>query len=126
MQWENGRLYGRCINGDRNNEAEYMYVHFQKRDMNFTPCLEDEDSFMIIPNEFIKSRAFSDSELQDLMLDDPEYETEFRKKYTNFFVTKSFLTYVKMFFEADTYGKIIGLKRRYIHSWHKIFGELKE
>ena len=73
FRWKNGKLLGLSVDGKNGNDIEYLYVHLQKRAMNFTPGLENEDSFMIIPNEFVKDHELMPKETADLMRHDSGY-----------------------------------------------------
>ena len=74
FRWKDGKVYGLSVNGEMGNDIEYLYLHLQKRKMQFTPGLENEDSFMVIPNEFVKDHALTEDEARQCMLPDSSYE----------------------------------------------------
>ena len=98
FRWKNGKLLGLSLNGETGNDKEYLYVHLQKRVMKFTPNLEHDNSFMIIPNEFVKDHGLTQEEIQEFIKPDPAYDSAHKKniKY-----------YIKKFFSFDTRGKLI-------------------
>lgn len=74
FRWKDGKVYGLSVNGEMGNDIEYLYLHLQKRKMKFTPGLENEDSFMVIPNEFVKDHELTEDEARQCMLPDSSYE----------------------------------------------------
>ena len=54
--WDNGNLYAKYLHFFKQYEYEVMYVHLQKRKMNFKKELENKESFYIFPNKFIEKR----------------------------------------------------------------------
>ncbi|MBR0151816.1 MAG: hypothetical protein IJP89_10700 [Synergistaceae bacterium] len=74
FRWKEGKVYGLSVNGESGNDVEYLYLHLQKRKMKFTPGLENEDSFMIIPNEFVKDHELTQDEARQYMMPDSSYE----------------------------------------------------
>ena len=117
FRWINGKLYGLAIDGDPECDQEYLYVHLQKRTMKFTQGLENEDSFMIIPNEFVKDHALTRAEIDAFMTPDTEYEQVFRLKY-NVDRKRGIFASIIRFMARDSAGKIISLKTR----WNKLCG----
>ena len=103
FRWENGRIFGLSLDGKTGNDTEYLYVHLQKRAMNFTPGLEDEDSFMIVPNEFVKDHELTEDEAKSLMTPDAEYERAMRRKISR--SSRGFFGAVKAFLETDSVEK---------------------
>ena len=83
----------------------------------FTPGLENEDSFMIIPNEFVKDHALTQEEIDVLMTPDPEYERAVMAKY-GIGIKRSIFERIRSFMKKDTASKIISLKMR----WNKLIG----
>ncbi|MBQ6972507.1 MAG: hypothetical protein IJP86_09180 [Synergistaceae bacterium] len=71
--------------------------------MNFTPGLEDEDSFMIVPNEFVKDHELTEDEAKSLMTPDAEYERAMRRKISR--SSRGFFGAVKAFLETDSVEK---------------------
>ena len=88
----------------------------QKRPMIFTPGLENEDSFMIIPNEFVKDHALTQEEIEALMTPDPEYERAYMAKHRQ--QRRGILGRIRNFLTKSTPDKIITIKMR----WNKLIG----
>lgn len=74
FKWKNGKVYALTFRNNSLIETEYLYLHIQKRAMKFESGLENEDSFMIIPNEFVKDHELTHEEAQQLMKPDLYYE----------------------------------------------------
>lgn len=87
FRWDNGKLYGLAVNGEKGNDKEYIYLHLQKRAMKFVPDIEHEDSFLIVPNEFVKDHELSQEEITRYITPDPVYEHE-RKRGAAYFFRK--------------------------------------
>ena len=88
--------------------------------MKFTPGIEEEDSFMIIPNEFVKDHELTQEEAEALMTPDPEYERTMTARYPH---PRKFSQRIKRLFACDAVRSIITLKsiwnklrRRKLHS----------
>ena len=75
--------------------------------MKFTPGLENEDSFMIIPNEFIKDYSPTIDEIRQFMMPDHEYEEFIRAKYGRGSIFKR----IGAFIASDRITKIVKLKK---------------
>ena len=104
-------MFGLSLNGEEGNDIEYLYVHLQKRAMKFTPGLENEDSFMIVPNEFVKDHELTQEEIQSLLTPDPAYEAKMGRK--------QLAKRIRIFLDSNTRGKIMRLQRR----WHLRIGK---
>ena len=115
FRWKDGHLYGLALNGEAGNDMEYLYVHLQKRSMKFTPGLEDEDSFMIVPNEFVRDHELTQEEISRFLTPDPQYEAAMRRKYSH----KPLGERIKNFLQAGTHAQIMRLRRR----WHRLIGK---
>ena len=95
----------------------------QKRPMNFTPGLENENSFMIIPNEFVKDHPLTQEEITSFMTPDADYERELTAKYGSLFMPKpGLLSRIKMCIKSlvkscagNDPDKILRLKMRWNH-----------
>ncbi|MBQ7154132.1 MAG: hypothetical protein IJR85_01105 [Synergistaceae bacterium] len=95
--------------------------------MKFTPGLENENSFMVIPNEFVKDHELTQEEIDSLMTPDPEFEQAQREKYpilwkhpkpSLFRRAKNFVkTLIKRAVNNDP-EKILALKQR----WNRFTG----
>lgn len=60
FRWESGNLYRVFLKGDELGEQEVVYVHFLKRPMQLdNPNICNDDSFLIIPNRFVKDQQLS-------------------------------------------------------------------
>ena len=81
FRWIDGKVIALSFGGTPGLDLEYLYLHLQKRPMKFTPGLENENSFMVIPNEFVKDHELTQNEIQELMTPDPEFEQAQRAKY---------------------------------------------
>ena len=81
FRWKDGKIFALSVGGNTETNTEYLYLHIQKRTMMFTPGLENEDSFMIIPNEFVKDHALTNDEIASLMTPDPDYERAIAARY---------------------------------------------
>ena len=84
-RWKNGRVFSLAVNGNPELTIEHLYMHFIKRPMKFTPGLEEESSFMAVPNEFVKDHELTQEEIAQLMTPDPQYEQEMYAKYGKMF-----------------------------------------
>ena len=104
-----------AIDGNPDRNVEFLYLHIQKRALKFTPGLENEDSFMLIPNEFVKDHELTQDEIQRLMTPDEEYAQEWRKRIAK---NRSLLTRIRNFFVGDTAEKIFHIKAR----WNTLLG----
>ncbi|MBQ7561148.1 MAG: hypothetical protein IJS99_04870, partial [Synergistaceae bacterium] len=111
FRWENGKIFG--IGGDveRSKNYEFIYIHLQKRAMKFTPGLENEDSFLIVPNEFIRDHELSDEEITAFTTPNAEYEKILCTKYNSFYPNTKGLRRLKDFLKNDTGYKIIMFKK---------------
>lgn len=78
--WNKGKLYYYYILEGKIQKKEYMYAHFQKRKMKVTKCSTSEDSFSIVPNEFVNSTNFNDLLDQEKIIDKYPYYVSSRKK----------------------------------------------
>ena len=87
FRWKDGKLFGLSLNGETGHDKEYLYVHLQKRQMQFRLGLENEDSFLITPNEFISDRELTQEDLHSFMMPDPVYDKE-RKRGAMYFLKK--------------------------------------
>ena len=114
--WKDGKLYGLAINGKLGSEKEYLYAHFQKRIMNFTPGIENEDSFMIIPNDFVKEHELTQAEIQALMKPSPEYVQSVLERLGWTGKKKPLIERIKTFLSLSKAEKIVRLKLR----WNKL------
>ena len=58
FRWDNGVLTRVSVNaqGEEVGSEEYMYIHFQKRNMS-SKCGEEAEKFYIVPNCFLDSRT---------------------------------------------------------------------
>ena len=115
VRWKNGKLFVLAIDGNPDRNVEFLYLHIQKRALKFTPGLENEDSFMLIPNEFVKDHELTQDEIQRLMTPDEEYAQEWRKRIAK---KRSLLTRIRNFFVGDTAEKIFHIKAR----WNTLLG----
>ena len=106
FRWKDGKIFGLSLNGEAGNDREYRYVHLPKRAMKFTPGLENEDSFMIIPNEFVKDHELTQEEIKALMTPDPEYERRIAAKYP----PTTFAKKIKSFIFGSRHRKILYFK----------------
>ena len=94
---------------------EYLYIHLQKRAMNFTPGIEDEDSFMIIPNEFVKDHELTQEEIVALMTPDPEYK-QAKISYAKPTIIRRIMRFIfksrheKIFYVKVLINKLLGRK----------------
>lgn len=79
--------------------------------MNFAPGLENEDSFMIIPNEFVKDHELTQKEITASMTPDPEYERRLKAKY-GWRDKMSIIDRIKRFISRSRKDKIFRLKSR--------------
>ncbi len=77
--------------------------------MKFTPGLENEDSFLVVPNEFIRDHELSDEEITAFTTPDAEYEKILRSKYSRFRI-KTIREKLQEFLHGDTGCKIIKFK----------------
>ena len=116
LRWTKGRLYGLAVNGDPECEKEYMYLHLQKRAMIFQAELENKDSFMIIPNEFVNDHPLTQEEITALMTPDPEYVKAHGQVST--FRKRSIFERVRHFLARSRAEKILRLKQ----FWNKLLG----
>lgn len=109
FRWKEGRLLGISLNGEAGNDKEYLYAHFQKRAMNFTPGLEDDDSFLIVPNEFVKDREPTEEEIADFIKPDAEYERRYLDKYSRKYRYGGIIGRIRIFLSMDKFEKKIWL-----------------
>ncbi|MBQ7545120.1 MAG: hypothetical protein IJT02_09295 [Synergistaceae bacterium] len=90
----------------------------QKRLMNFTTGIEDENSFMIIPNAFIQDRPLTQEDIASFMFPDHEYEQAMTAKCGAIFcrlsyrVNNGIKSLVKRCLSNDP-DKILRLKMRF-------------
>ena len=110
FRWDKGKMYGTAMGFHLGNETEFLYLHLQKRAMKFTPGLENEDSFMIIPNEFVKDHDLTPEEIQQSITPDHEYESEMFAKYPGIFRRATKAELIKNFFKKDKASMIISIK----------------
>ena len=115
FRWTHGKLYGLALDGDPECEQEYLYVHFQKRQMKFTPGLENADSFMAIPNEFVSDHELTQKEIDTSFAPDPDYTREVNAKYRK---NRTLLERVRTFCSHERAGNLVWLKMR----WNKLLG----
>ena len=109
FRWQNGKLFGIGGNGEFSNNYEFLYVHFQKREMKFTPGLENEDSFLIIPNEFVKDHELTQDEIKAFITPDDEYASYINNKYLP---RRTLLKRIKLFLSRSTRDKFYRFKFR--------------
>lgn len=64
--------------------------------MNFTPGLENDSSFMIIPNEFVRDHTLTQEEIASLMTPDHEYERMMTAKYGRIFLPTGLIQRIKI------------------------------
>ena len=83
--------------------------------MKFEAGLENEDSFMIIPNEFVKDHELTREEAEALTKPDEEYEREILSRYGGWLFKRTYSGMLKHFFRMDMRGKIIFLKKACNH-----------
>jgi hypothetical protein len=79
--------------------------------MKFESCLENEDSFMIIPNEFVKDHELKREEAEALMQPDEAYYHERFSKYGGWMFEKTIAGRIKNFLKMDMTGKKIFIKK---------------
>ena len=119
FRWQNGKVFGIGNKGELSSNYEFLYVHLQKRAMKFTPGLENEDSFLIVPNEFLRDHELTDEEIKIFTASDVEYEKFVREKY-NWCVTPKKQTIserIRVFWNRPIGEKIYRFKFR----WNKFF-----
>lgn len=85
--------------------------------MKFTPGLEAEDSFMIIPNEFVRDHELTQEEITASMTPDPEYERMINVKYgwgqkMTVIERMAVIERIKRFMSKNRSEKIFALKTR--------------
>ena len=84
--------------------------------MNFTPGIENEDSFMIIPNDFVKEHELTQAEIQALMKPSPEYVQSVLERLGWTGKKKPLIERIKTFLSLSKAEKIVRLKLR----WNKL------
>ena len=107
-----------AVGGDPELNAEYMYLHIQKRPMNFTPGLEKEDSFMVISNEFVKDHELIPEDIHTLMTPSPESGQSFygagggaKPKFSLFSTVRNIIIKLVRLYTGDDRAKILKLKQ---------------
>ncbi len=75
--------------------------------MIFPAELENNNSFMIIPNEFVKDRTLTQEEITALMTPDPEYLKAFMAKYMR---KRNIFQRIRHFLAGDRAEKIMIIK----------------
>ena len=116
FRWKEGRLLGISLNGELGNDKEYLYAHFQKRAMNFIPGLEDENSFLIVPNEFVKDHELTEEEIANFIKPDAEYERRYLEKYSRKYrYGDGIIGSIRTFLSMDRIEKKIWLYRYLAH-----------
>lgn len=53
IEWDNGRLYKIYLKDREIKKEEILYVHYQKRKMDFQIDIDNTNQFYIVPNKFI-------------------------------------------------------------------------
>ena len=53
IEWQNGNLYKVFLKDGKIKKEELLYVHYQKRKMNYKIDMKNINHFFIVPNEFI-------------------------------------------------------------------------
>ena len=112
FRWKDGKIFALAVGGRAGNNVEQLYVHLQKRAMKFTAGLENESSFMIIPNEFVSDHQLTQEEILSLMRPSPEYELEQRLKFSR---KMTILERIRLFCSYDTAYKVIRIKTLWNH-----------
>ena len=83
--------------------------------MIFHEELANKNSFMIIPNEFVKDHTLTQEEISALMTPDPEYGRAFMAKY-NIGVKRSIFKRIGHFLARNRAEKILRLKKNLTES----------
>ena len=85
--------------------------------MIFSAGLENENSFLIIPNEFVKDHALTQEEVTEYLTPDSGYEKAYRASY-KYFPEKPLAEQIRLLFKRDNAYKILRLKML----WNKLLG----
>ena len=91
FRWKDGKIIALAVDGNPDLNIEYLYVHLQKRPMQFTLGLENENSFLVIPSEFVKDHELSPEEIQSLMIPDLEYNQAMSINFKGMWTVKATL-----------------------------------
>lgn len=78
--WSNGKLYMYFLKDGTVRKREYSYLHLQKRHMLYNADILNYDSFIIIPNTFIKYTDIVKDIIIKYSLPDKEYEYKMLNK----------------------------------------------
>lgn len=104
--WENGHLYSHSIIDGHIENDEYMYIHFLKRNMEFSQEYSEQTDFLIVPNRFL--------------LDIPQISIRLIKKYSSGFIFSFWWSLFKRNRHRITLSRLKSFFKRKLHESKKI------